>query len=70
MVPVPDVTLLHQLAERLTAAGNYLAALRRRGATNPQTGGPEALEILERAIAQLEQAGELLRRLRQTRDPS
>jgi hypothetical protein len=66
--PRPDLTLVHQLAERLTAAGNYLSVLRRRAARTQEPDCPQPLEILERAISQLDQAGDLLRQLRRALD--
>jgi hypothetical protein len=56
--------LLHQLAERLTAAGYYVSAAQRRPIAAPSETFPSAAEILERALAQLDEAGGILRALR------
>jgi hypothetical protein len=62
--------LLHQLSERLTAAGNYLGAAQRRPAAEACHIHPPQAEILERALAQLEQAGEIVAHLRKSLDGS
>jgi hypothetical protein len=71
-VKLPDfeAVLLHQLAERLTAVGNYLTVLRRQAETEPKIAGPQPIEILDLAAAQLRDAGDVFRRLRRalTRD--
>jgi hypothetical protein len=66
----PHVALLHQLAERLTAAGNYLTGVQRRAATEARHINPPSAEILRRALAQLDQAGEILGHLRKALDDS
>jgi hypothetical protein len=64
------VALLRQLSERLTAAGNYVkAAQRPPGSVADHTSSPPA-DILERALALLEQAGEIVVRLQRARDGS
>ena len=54
------IGLLQQLAERLTAAGNYLAGMQHRAATEARHINPPSSEILRRGLAQLDQAGEIL----------
>jgi hypothetical protein len=66
----PHVLLLHQMAERLAAAGNYLAVMQHRAATQAHHINPPSAEILSRALAQLEQAGEILGHLRKAWDGS
>jgi hypothetical protein len=56
--------LLHQLGERLTAAGAYLAALRGVMATVPQPARPRSSDMLEKALSQLAEADGLCHRLR------
>ena len=64
----PHVALLHELAERLTAAGNYLTAMQHRAATEARHLNPPSAEILRRALAQIEQAGQALGHLRKALD--
>jgi hypothetical protein len=59
------LALFHQLGERLTAAGNYLAALRQLITAPPGRGRMQPPEMLERALSQLGEADELFHRLRQ-----
>jgi len=55
------IALLHQLGERLTAARNYLKAARRQPSTAAaHHTSPHSGEILQRALAQLDQASEIL----------
>ncbi len=57
-------TMAHELNQPLTAVTNYLEAGRQLLATG--AGGPERLgEIMEKAIAQAQRAGEVIRQLRQ-----
>jgi hypothetical protein len=56
--------LLHQLSERLMAAGNYLKAAQ-RGAAAPHT-APESAGLLGLAVSQIEEAGRLVHHLRET----
>jgi len=65
----PDSALVQQLAERLTAAENYLRALQCRIST-PATTDPQPIQILERALAQLEEATGLFRYLRRALERS
>ena len=58
------VALLHQLSERLTAAGNYVRAAQRQ----PGPAAQLPADILERALAQLEQADEIVGYLRKARE--
>jgi hypothetical protein len=64
------VALLHQLAERLTAAGNYLTGMQHRAATEGRHKNEPSAEILRRALAQVEQAGEIFVQLRKVLDGS
>ena len=66
----PHVALLHELAERLTAAGNYLTAMQHRAATEARHINPPSAEILRRALAQIEEAGEIFVQLRNALDGS
>ena len=61
-----SLAALHELSERLTAATNYLAAALRLCETESVTAAmqPRYTEILERALGQISQANEELRRLR------
>lgn len=57
-------TIAHELSQPLTAAGNYLAGCR-RSILGLDAGEREALETcLERAHAQIQRAGEIIRRAR------
>ena len=57
-------TMAHELNQPLTAVTNYLEAGRQLLATG--AGGPERLgEIMEKAVAQAQRAGEVIRQLRQ-----
>ena len=56
-------TMAHELNQPLTAVTNYLEAGRQLLATGP--GGPHRVgEMMEKAIAQAQRAGEVIRRLR------
>jgi hypothetical protein len=59
--PAGGLALCHALSERLMAAENYLAAAQRMAESGPQAGAPT---ILDKAQAQLEEAGRLVRDLR------
>jgi hypothetical protein len=63
---LPDscVASCHELAERLTAAANYLAAVQRLLEIGYQRGQPLPAEILEKASSQIAQAGEVAHQLR------
>jgi hypothetical protein len=64
----PHVALLHQLSERLTAAGNYLTGMQHRATTETRHINPPSAEILRRALAQLDKAGEIVVHLRKALD--
>ena len=57
---------LHELCERLTAIGNYIASGVRLSEIAPLTGGipPPLTNVLKKALAQVEQADEILNRYR------
>jgi hypothetical protein len=57
-------TLTHQLSERLTAATNYLRGLEHLAGAGPRGNGAPALETLVKALAQLEEAGLLIKHIR------
>jgi hypothetical protein len=56
--------LLHQLSERLMAAGNYLKVAQ-RGAVTPHA-APQSAELLDMAVSQIEEASRLVHHLRET----
>jgi Protein of unknown function (DUF2934) len=57
---------VHELCERLTAIGNYIASGVRLSEIAPLTGGipPPLTKVLKRALGQVEQADEVLNRYR------
>jgi hypothetical protein len=59
--PAGGLALCHELSERLMAAESYVAAAQRLAESRPQAGAPT---ILDKAQAQLEEAGRLVRALR------
>jgi hypothetical protein len=56
--------LCHDLAERLTAAGNYLGAVQRLLEIGYRRGQPSPPELLEKASSQINSAGEIMHQLR------
>jgi len=64
-----NVALLHQLGERLTAARNYVKSSQPPPGSAPHQTSPPA-DILKRALAQLDQAGEILGHLQKASDCS
>jgi len=64
------VVLLHQLGERLTAAGSYIQAAQSPPESVPHHASPPAADILELALAQLDQADEIVAHLRKALDGS
>jgi hypothetical protein len=63
-----DPELLHQISERLTAAGNYIKSLQIRAEIGVEGARRRSADILDRALSQLDQANELFRRLRRSLD--
>ena len=63
---LPDayLGLCHELAERLTATGNYLGAVQHLLNTGYRRGQPSPAELLEKAGSQITTAGEVLHQLR------
>ena len=57
--------LVHELSEPLTAVANYLAAARRVLGTDAGSEDCSLTEILEKASAQTDRAGEIVHRVRQ-----
>jgi signal transduction histidine kinase len=57
--------ICHELGERLTAIGNYVQAARRLRVTEPTAlSVPRHVEILEKALAQIHQAGRSIAQFR------
>jgi hypothetical protein len=63
-LPDSSLGLCHELAERLTAAGNYLAAVQRLLEIGYRRGQPLPPELLEKAGSQISLAGEAVQQLR------
>jgi hypothetical protein len=63
---LPDsyLGLCHELAERLTAAGNYLGAVQRLFEIGYRRGQPSPTDLLGKAGSQITTAGEVLHQLR------
>jgi hypothetical protein len=64
------VVLLHQLGERLTAAGSYIQAAQAHRKSVPHYASPPSADILELALAQLDHADEIVAHLRKALDGS
>jgi hypothetical protein len=64
------IGLLHQLSERLTAAGNDIKAAQRRPESGSHRISRPPTELLDRALEQLDQAGEILVHLQKAVDGS
>lgn len=60
--PDPVHTAMHELAEGLQAAGNYLSALRHRAEVNGAAAAD--IETIDRALAQWARAKHAMRELR------
>jgi hypothetical protein len=63
-LPGSCIASCHELAESLTAAGNYLSAVQRLLEIGYQRGQPSPAEILEKASSQIARAGEVAHQLR------
>jgi hypothetical protein len=63
-LPNTYLGLCHELAERLTAAGNYLGTVQRLLEIGYRRGQPSPAELLEKAGSQITSAGEALQQLR------
>ena len=63
-LPDSRLILCHDLAERLTAAGNYLGAVQRLLEIGYRRGQPSPPDLLEKAGSQIFLAGEALQQLR------
>jgi hypothetical protein len=63
-LPDTRLGLCHELAEGLTAAGNYLGAVQRLLDIGYRRGQPPPAELLEKAGSQITRAGEALQQLR------
>ena len=63
-LPDSRLILCHDLAERLTAAGNYLGAVQHLLEIGYRRGQPSPPELLEKAGFQISLAGEALQQLR------
>jgi hypothetical protein len=63
---LPDscIASCHELAERLTAAGNYLDAVQRLLEIGYRRGQPSPVDIVEKANSQVARAGEVVHQLR------
>jgi hypothetical protein len=63
-LPDSSLGLCHELAERLTAAGNYIGAVQRLLEIGYRRGQPLPAELLEKAGSQITWAGEVTHQLR------